>query len=183
MTRCLYLCQCQSKSIDPYPSIYLLFIPVSIYLSIYLYLSILYTDTYRYIDTYIHRSFFLCISISIYLYIERERDYRYTSQPSASQISQRQRGGRSAMSEYVDPLYRIYPYIYYLYMSHTSWPSQDIRLVRGLCTRLNTCIRKHPPLVCPPPRSSPTLSRNKVFPPDHPVLQYMRYNIGNGNIL
>jgi len=35
----------------------------------------------------------------------------------------------------------------------------------------------------PPSPSSPTLLRNTVFPPDHPVLQYMPYNIGNGNIV
>jgi len=38
---------------------------------------------------------------------------------------------------------------------------------------------EHPTL----PPSSPTLLRNIVFPPDHPLLQYLPYNIGNGNIV
>jgi len=34
-----------------------------------------------------------------------------------------------------------------------------------------------------PPPSSPTLVRNLVFLPDHPLLQYMPYTIGNDNSL
>ena len=65
-----------------------------------------------------------------------------------------------------------------------DWPLQDIRLARGLHTKINTIVRKHL-LVCAPhpPTSSPTLLRNTVSPPDHPVLQYTPYNIGNGNIV
>jgi len=67
------------------------------------------------------------------------------------------------------------------------WPLQDIRLVRGLCPRISTIMRYYEQLLLlfapPPPPASPTRLRNIVFPPDHPVLQYMTYNIGNGNIM
>jgi len=50
------------------------------------------------------------------------------------------------------------------------WPLQDIRLV----TRINTIIRKHPPLFGHPPPPHPVLRPHHCaiqrFPPDHPVL-------------
>ena len=46
----------------------------------------------------------------------------------------------------------------------------------------NQLLFANTPLFCPPPPSSPTLLRKIVFPP-RPSLQYLPYNIGNGNIV
>jgi len=49
----------------------------------------------------------------------------------------------------------------------------------------STLLSASTPLVWAPHSipSLPTLVRNMVFPPDHPVLQYLPYNIGNSNIV
>jgi len=55
---------------------------------------------------------------------------------------------------------------------------------RPLCTNQSYSLQtpllfRHPT----PPTSSPTLLRNRLFPPDPPLLQYTPYNIGNGSIV
>jgi len=47
------------------------------------------------------------------------------------------------------------------------WPLQDIRLVRGLCPRINTTIRKHPPCLGTPspPCILLTIARYSVSKP------------------
>jgi len=68
--------------------------------------------------------------------------------------------------------------------SVTAWPLQDIRLVRGLCTRVSTITRKHPHCsgTLPPPFLAHTITQYSGSP-DPPLLQYVPHNIDNGNIL
>jgi len=71
-------------------------------------------------------------------------------------------------------------------MRAPSRPLQEIHLVRGLCTRINTIIHKHLGCLGTPPPASPTLLHNIVFPSNHRLLQYLPYNtqnIGNDNIV
>ena len=59
-----------------------------------------------------------------------------------------------------------------------GWLSQDIRVLLGL----NTIIREHPLVWAPHSTPSlPTRMRSIVAPPGNPLLQYLLYNIGNGN--
>ena len=67
---------------------------------------------------------------------------------------------------------------------NVSWPLQDILFLNNRFARINNIRCKHPSVWAPhSPPSPPTLLRNILFPPTPPVLQYISYNIGNGNIL
>jgi len=74
--------------------------------------------------------------------------------------------------------------VYIVSCVYSIWPLQGIRFVQRLCTRSNTIIRKHPPCLGTPPHpfTAYTIAQYSVSP-DRPILQYLPYNIGNGNIV
>ena len=68
-----------------------------------------------------------------------------------------------------------------------TWPIQDIVLFLGLCAQINTHLCA--PTLClgtpPHPVIAHTIAQYDVSlcPPDNGLLQYIRHNIGNGNIV
>jgi len=65
-----------------------------------------------------------------------------------------------------------------------GWPLREIRSVLGRCPIMNTIIRKHTLRMGTPlaPFTAHAITHYSVSP-RHPLLQYMLYNIGNGNIV
>ena len=62
--------------------------------------------------------------------------------------------------------------------------TRDIRFYRGFCARINPILRKH--LLCLGTPLPPLISHTSAqccVSPDPPLLQYIPYNIGNGNIV